>query len=122
MPTYSVPQAQWREALDAFSLSHFAWPVSVEVVSPDMGVQPEVVELPLGGISVDDTGGHPAVAISMSREAPEHVTHLVQDVAAIRFQREGNVDQAIEIQTLDGTRTILRFAPPVNRVVSTTVH
>ena len=122
MPTYSIPQEQWRRALDRFSLSHYAWPVSVEVVSPAVGAQPEVLELPLDGISVNDAGTHPAIAISMSRELPEQVTHMVEDVSSVSIQREGNVDSAIEIVAGDGTRTILRFTPPTNRIVSTSVH
>lgn len=122
MPTYPIPQAHWRNALDSFSVSHFAWPVSVEIVSPTLGAQPEVVELPLDGITVSGDGPHPAIAISMSREAPDQVTHMVEDVSNVFIRRDGNVDSAIEIVAGDGTRTILRFSPPPNRIVSTSVH
>jgi len=122
VPTYPIPQAHWRMALDSFSVSHYAWPVSVEIVSPTLGAQPEVVELPLDGITVSDEGPHPAIAISMSHQAPDHVTHMVEDVANVYIRRAANVDIAIEIVSSDGTRTILRFTPPTNRVVSTTVH
>ena len=122
MATYSIPQAHWRIALDSFSVSHYAWPVSVEIVSPTLGAQPEVVELPLDGITVNDQGPHPAIAISMSRQAIDHLTHMVEDVSDVYIRREGNVDSAIEIVAGDGTRTILRFSPPTNRIMSTTVH
>ncbi len=122
VPTYPIPQAHWRAALDSFSVSHYAWPVSVEIVSPTLGAQPEVVELPLDGITVNDDSAHPAIAISMSRQTPDHVTHMVEDVANVYIRRDGHVDSAIEIVAGDGTRTILRFSPPAHRIVSTTVH
>jgi hypothetical protein len=120
--THSGPPDQWRIALDRFSLAHFAWPVSVEIVSPAIGAQPEVLELPLDGISVNDAGGHPAIAISMSRDLPEHVTHIVEDVSNVYILRDGNVDRALEIVAGDGTRTILRFSSPGIAIVSTSVH
>jgi hypothetical protein len=122
MSIHPIPQKEWRRALDDFSLSHYAWPVSVEVVSSLVGAQPEVLELPLNGISVSDSSTRPTIAVSMSGDHPEHVTHLVDDVSGVFIQRDGNVDRAIEIVAADGTRTILRFAPPSNRIVSRSVH
>jgi hypothetical protein len=112
MLTYSIPPERWRAALDELSVSRRTWPVSVEIVSADLGAQPEVLELPLEGISVSEAGAHPAIAISMTGPTPEHVTHMVENVSALRIQREGAIDRAVEIVGADGTHTILRFSPP----------
>lgn len=112
MPTYSIPQAQWRTLLDTFSLTHNGWPVSIEIRSPIVGAQPEVLELPLTGISVSAPGDDPAVAVRMSRQEPEHITHLVEHVRRIAVDREGSEDRALEVDSADGTRTVLRFTRP----------
>lgn len=112
MSTYAIPPNQWRTALDTFSLTHRGWPVTVEVLSPLMGAQPEVLELPLSGISLNSPDQDPAVAVCMSRRQPEHLTHLVEHVSQIYVDHEAGDDTAIEVVASDGTRTLLRFSRP----------
>jgi hypothetical protein len=112
MTTYAIPASEWRAALDRFSLTHHGWPVTIEIVSPMTGAQPEVIELPLSGISLSAVNDDPAIAVTMSRRAPEHITHVVEHVRRINVDHEAGEDSEIEVEAADGTRTVLRFLKP----------
>jgi hypothetical protein len=110
MTTYSIPPSEWRAALDRFSLTHQGWPVTIEILSPAMGAQPEVIELPLSGISLSAQNDDPAIAVTMSRHEPDHITHVVEHVRRIYVDHEAG--EAFAVEAADGTRTLLRFLKP----------
>ena len=112
MTTYAIPPSEWRTALDRFSLTHQGWPVTIEILSPAMGAQPEVIELPLSGISLSAPNDDPAIAVTMSRRAPEHITHVVEHVRRVYVDHADGEDNEIEVEASDGTRTLLRFLKP----------
>lgn len=112
MTACAIPRSEWRTTLDTFSLTHRGWPVTIAVNSPVAGVQPEVRELPLSGISLSVGGDDPAVVITMSRHQPEHVTHLVEHVRHLWVEHAGVEDTGLQLDTADGTRTVLRCAKP----------
>lgn len=118
MTTYAIPPSEWRAALDRFSLTHKGWPVTIEILSPAMGAQPEVIELPLSGISLNAWNDDPAIAVTMSRREPEHITHVVEHVRRVYVDHEAGEDNEIAVEASDGTRTLLRFLKPAADVVS----
>lgn len=120
MTTYSIPPSEWRATLDRFSLTHQGWPVTIEILSPAMGAQPEVIELPLFGISLSAPNDDPAIAVTMSRREPDHITHVVEHVRRIYVDHEAG--EAFAVETADGTRTLLRFLKPAADAAFANAH
>ncbi len=110
MDTIEIPRTRWAETLDGFSLMHEGWLVSVEVTSPDFGAQPEIHDLPLVGITAEPAERGDIVAIAAARSANNHVTRIVHAPTHIWIERtEEGADAALEVESADRTKTILRF-------------
>ena len=107
--TFDIPRADWTAALAEFSRMHASWLVSVEVLTPGMGSQPEIADMALTGLTFEPGNGG-AIVITAGREADAHVAHVVGAPTNVRIARtESGADAALEIESTDGTRTILRF-------------
>jgi len=110
METIEITRTKWTETLDGFSLIHEGWLVSVEVTSPEFGAQPEIQDLPLVGISAEPAERGDIVAIAAARSAADHVTHIVHAPTHIWIERTAEgADAALEVESADHTKTILRF-------------
>jgi len=113
MQTDEIPRRDWVAYLTAFSAIHQGWLVSLELLAPELGVQSEVLNAPLLGVSAElrDDG---VVIVTVARSPREHITHFVPDVAHIWVERtEEGADAALCFQSVDGTKTILRFRAAV---------
>ena len=53
MRTIDVPQQDWTRTLDQLSAVHDGWLVSLDVVGPLLGAQPQIRDLPLRGITAE---------------------------------------------------------------------
>ncbi len=112
MPTREIPRSEWREFFDSFSTEHEGWLTSIEITGSDIGGdQIEAGELPFQGISADTKGSEPdAIEIMCGRNPSDELTHIVHDASLVFFdQGEAGAHQAVEIESADGSKTILRF-------------
>jgi hypothetical protein len=110
MQTRDIPREQWIRFFDDFSKNHEGWIVTLEVLGADIGDQEEADRLPLVGISADVKdrenwieiiiGGRPDVDVTHFIEKPKHIW-----VKEPKFPG----DEAIEIESEDGIKTILNF-------------
>lgn len=108
MQTVEIPRDAWISALDEFSAIHESWLVSLDVIGPDIGAQPEIANLPLLGVSADRAEG--TITVSAARSAAEHVTHVIDSATRVYIERtESGADAALAIESADGTTSILRF-------------
>jgi hypothetical protein len=109
MRTVDIPREAWTTTLDEFSTRHEGWLVSLDVLDPTTGAQPEVVDLPLLGVS----GGGPddsAITISAGRSWAEHISHTIHAPTRVQLERrEDGADIALQIASADGAKAILRF-------------
>lgn len=107
MRTVEIPREAWVQRLNEFSLIHDGWLVSLDVLGLEIGAQPEIANLPLLGVSADHNG---TIAVSVARSATEHFTHVIHAVTRIYVERtDDGADAALEIESVDGTTTILRL-------------
>jgi hypothetical protein len=112
METLELPRNKWTTQLDAFSTMHEGWPVSLEVLGSEIGAQPELRSVPLIGISAEVTARGAAVAVSVARSPDAQTTHVVRDVTRIFIQQnEEGADATLEIESMDGSKTLLRLGP-----------
>ena len=109
MRTIEIPHEAWAARLNEFTAVHEGWLVSVDVLG-ELGAQTEINNLPLLGVSAVHVDHDGTIAISVARSASEHLTHMIEAVTRIYLQRtDDGADAAMELESADGTKTILRF-------------
>jgi hypothetical protein len=115
MPTQEIPRAEWNNFFDGFSLQHEAWLATFEVFAPDVGAQEEAHELPLEGISIDSTDENSnSISINLGRSPADHVTHTINEPEHVWLEQTSRgADAALEIESHNDTRTLLRFRSSV---------
>jgi hypothetical protein len=121
MRTVEVPEKDWARALNEFSRLHEGWLVSLDVLGPTMGVQPQIRELPLRGVTAESGPRGSAITISAARFDGEQITHLIPSATHVRIERTNEgADVALEIESDEGLAAILRFksTAPSNAVES----
>ena len=123
MQTVEIPPSAWAQALDAFSAIHEGWLVSLDMLAPDLGAQPELRDMPLLGI-VAEGGSGGAISICAARSPAEHITHIIHSPTRVRIERtDEGADVALQIESADGTHAILRFrAVALPETVDGVVH
>jgi hypothetical protein len=110
MPTQEIPREDWNNFFDAFSREHEGWLATLEVFAPDIGAQEEARELPLEGISVASGNEADAIAINLGKTPEDHVTHTVTKPEHVWLdQTSEGAKAALEIESGDDTKTLLRF-------------
>ncbi|HEY5617048.1 MAG TPA: DUF5335 family protein [Vicinamibacterales bacterium] len=110
MRTIELPRETWVDGLNAFTIAHEGWIVSVDVFGPEIGAQPEIASLPLIGISADRIDHDGTIAVSVARSAAEHLTHIIHGVTHIYVeQTDDGATAALLIESVDGTRTIIQL-------------
>jgi hypothetical protein len=108
--TIEIPREDWADRLNAFSRMHEGWLVSLDVLGPEIGAQPEVDNLPLLGVTADRVGHDGTIAISVARSPAEHATHLVHRATHLHIeQTDEGADAALQVESADGTKAVLRF-------------
>lgn len=118
MRNRQIPRAEWFHFFREFSARHEDWLVTVRVVSPRFGSQVEVRELPLEGIVAGADARGP-ISIHVGRTPAQHVEHEVTDPVQVWVElAESGAEEAVEIESKDGTKTIVEFrvAPPPEAV------
>jgi len=110
MQTVEVPRNSWSQALNDFTSTHEGWLVSLDVLNPEMGAQPEISELPLVGIWTEEIEHDRSITVSAARSAGEHISHTIRDARRVEIERtDEGADAALAVESGNGTKTILRF-------------
>lgn len=110
MPTQEIPRKEWVRFFDRFSGQHERWLARVEVIGEDVGAQLEAKDLPLRGISADLKDREDTISITLGEKPDNLITHSIQAASHVRLkQTEEGADEALQIESADGTMTLLRF-------------
>lgn len=111
MPTQEIPRDEWKTFLETFSRQHEGWLVTLEVLSTEIGAQQEARDLPLKGITISSKGIEPeTISISLGKTPEDHVTHTITNPSRIWLvQTSQGANAAVEIESLDEVKTLLRF-------------
>ena len=109
--TTEIPRDTWNRFFRRFSEDHETQLVAVEVMGRDIGAQVEGRSLLLSAISPSDPDAG-ALALTFDSVDGEHLTHMVNRPVRVWVQRAADhTDEALEIESADGTRTLIRFPP-----------
>jgi len=111
MRTVDIPREAWARTLNEFTAIHEGWLVSLDVLGPTIGAQPEMTNLPLLGVSAEPADHDGAITISAAaRSGAEYITHTIHAATRVCIERrEDGADVALQIESADGTKNILRF-------------
>jgi hypothetical protein len=113
MRTVVIPRADWRVKLDEFSSTHEGWRVSLELLMPEMGAQPEIVDLPLRGVAAEVDARDSTITIAAGSTGLDQITHTIHTPLRVRLeQNDQGADVALEIESSDQAKAILRFTSP----------
>ena len=119
MPTQEISRAEWNNFFDGFSRQHEGWLATLEVFAPDVGAQEEAHQLPFEGISIGSASENPnAISINLGKTPEDHVTHTITEPEHVWIEQtpEGT-NAALEIESADETKTLLRFRSPMAELV-----
>ena len=107
--TIEIPRDGWDKFFTRFNHDHETQLVAVEILGRDIGAQTEGRSLLLGGISAGNESGDSLVMMFDSLDG-EHVTHMVNKPVHVWIQRSpDNSDEALQIESADGTKTLVRL-------------
>ena len=110
MRTVEIPRDAWAQTFNEFTAIHEGWLVSLDVLGPELGAQPEIHNLPLLGVSADRIDDDGTISISAACSAAGHITHMIHAVTRVYIERtDDGADAAVQVESADGTTTILRF-------------
>jgi hypothetical protein len=110
MATVEVPRDRWSKFFDDFSRQHEGWIVSIEVLGSEIGDQEEATS-PLVGISADLKDKESRITVMTGDGRKAHLTHIVNTPTRVWFREpEESAHEALEIESADGTKTLLRFS------------
>ena len=113
MPTQAIPREQWNNFFNSFSRQHEGWLATLEIFSTDLGAQEEVRELPLTGISLSSAKNENGIALSLGKDPGDHITHIINEPEKVWIETtDEGVNSALEIESKDQTKTLLRFRSP----------
>ncbi len=114
MQTREIPRDEWGSFLNGFSRRHERWRITVDVLSPDLGAQTEVKQVPLLGISAAAKCGENKISIMTANGPGAHTTHFIEEPRRLWLeQSEEGADRSIEIESANGIKTIVRFRDTV---------
>lgn len=110
MKTIEIPRNAWPETFKEFSAMHQGWLISVDVLAPTIGAQPQVHDLPLVGVTAEPRNGAGTITISAATSSVGQITHTIHSPTKVWIERtDGGADAALQIESADGPTTIVRF-------------
>lgn len=111
MRANEIARPEWHGFFNRFTRLHAGAIVTMNVSGPRFGQHDAVVAQPLRGISED---GEDVLILIGARRRTDHLGHRVFNVRKIRLRQtvEG-ADAALDIDSADGTRTIVSFRSPM---------
>ena len=112
MRTVVIPRADWSAKLNEFSAVHDGWRVSLDVLTPELGAQPEIANLPLRGVAAELDERDPVITIAAGWKDSDQITHTIHTPTRVQLeQNDSGADVALAIESSDA-KAILRITSP----------
>ena len=110
--TTEIPREEWRRFLDEFSRRHAGWLVTIEVNDPREGRSELARDVPLSGVSAELHGRAPEIE-SLAGPRGREINPRIAAPSRLTLSRTpGGADEGVEMESADGTRTLVRFRTP----------
>jgi hypothetical protein len=106
-----IPRTEWFNFFRDFSRRHEDSLVTVRVLSDRLGAQVEACDLPLEGIVASPNMGDP-ISIYVGRTSQQHLEHEVRNPRQVWLEMlDDGTEDALDIESEDGTKTLVLFRP-----------
>ena len=116
--TLEIPKEKWVQFFDDLSKRRFGWTTKIEVMNDFIGDQILSENLPLNGITVEQTGNDSAIEIAVGASTT-HQSHNIVNPSKVAFlgndEKSGGV---VEIEEDSGTKTLVHIIEPMPVIVS----
>ena len=116
--TLDIPREKWEQFFDDLSKRRFGWTTKIEVMNDSIGDQVLSENLPLNGITVEQTGDVSAIEIAVGASTT-HQSHNIVNPSKVAFlgddEKSGSV---VEIEEENGTKTLVHIIEPMPVIVS----
>ena len=105
----AIPSEQWGEFFDQFSLVNFGKPISIEIISPELGDEELVKDSPLIAIIYDRPDKGNSLSIEVGKDQVTYA-HTIDTPTSISTGQnsQGNMI-AISITDASGTQTLVKL-------------
>jgi hypothetical protein len=108
--TSTVDRSQWTSALDQLTREHEGEEVTIEIIDPTYGDNPEVEHLPFAYANYDYKDDVVFVAVGgASPRYPTVLRHMVSHPTEVTTTTE---PPAVRVTDGEGTTTVVSFFPP----------
>ncbi len=114
--TKEIARGEWREFLDAFSRVYEGWLVDIQIRDVGGHTETAAENLRLQGITADmKEDVENVITIIVGNALEDSLTHIISDPVHMRIeQTEESADKALEIESSDGTKTVVMFHSPMH--------
>ena len=115
MQTQEIPRGEWQTFFDSFSRQHEGWLVTLELLGSEIGAQQQGRELALAGVSLSSGGAEPeTISIDLGITPDKRVSHAITQPTHVWLEKtEQGANVALQIESADGTKALLRFRSPM---------
>jgi hypothetical protein len=108
-----VAREEWNAFMARFTRENRGAHAEVEVLGLDVGHYVPLENRPFDGIAADVKDGENVVWMMFGQDPDDRLTHGIQQVTAIRVRPPvGAAGAALEVDSNDGTRTLLELSRP----------
>jgi len=109
--TREIPREEWVDFFDGFGQQHSGWLVTLELLDRELGAQLVAENLPLRGISSDvQENDEDVILINVGETPDEHINHAIAGPVHVRLKQTAQgAHEALDIETMSGATTLLRF-------------
>lgn len=108
-----IPRQAWNEFTTAFTLTNRGAHAVLELLGLDEGRYVPVEDRPFDGVAADFKDGEDVIWMFFGGDSTDRITHGIQQVTAVRVRPPaGGSGYALEVDSKDGTRTLLELTLP----------
>ena len=120
--TLDIPKEKWAQFFSDLSKRRFGWTTKIEVMNDAIGDQVLSENLPLNGITAEQTDDEITIEIAVGVNTT-HQSHTIVNPGKVGFlgvdERAGGF---IEIEEANGTKTLVHIIEPMPIMVSYTEY
>ena len=116
--TLDIPREKWAQFFSDLSKRRFGWTTRIEVMNDSIGDQVLSENLPLNGITFEQTGDETTIEIAVG-ENMTHQSHTIVNPGKVAFfGKDEKAGGFVEIEEANGTKTLVHIIEPMPMTVS----
>ena len=116
--TLDIPREKWTQFFIDLSKRRFGWTTKIEVMNDSIGDQILSENLPLNGITAEQTGDETTIEIAVGANTT-HQSHTIVNPGKVAFLgKDERAGGFVEIEEANGTKTLVHIIEPMPIMVS----